>query len=171
MRVVVFPSAPDAATVICHLPLVSSNGVENDPSPPTGTVTWAGGRGVMLDLAGLPPVVEPLAPAYVALTTTWLAFFAVPETGIAPFWKLAPSAGESIVRSGAWTTEYGTLMMIWTCLSEFFSVSGSVAETKYALRVDPGGFLPRAISSSSLALAARIGPMSSSGTSTSSTQS
>ena len=113
---------------------MSSNGVENDPSPPTGTVTWAGGRGVALALAGLPPVDEPLAPAYVALTTTWLAFFAVPETGIAPFWKLAPSAGESIVRSGAWTTEYGTLMMIWTCLSEFFSVSGSVAETVKSFR-------------------------------------
>src|SRR5207244_7822295 len=128
---VVLPSVLDAVTVICQRPLVSSNGVENELSEPTGTVTGDGPRG---DGAGAPPPAGAAGPRYVAETTTWAAFVAVPPIGIAPFSKLAPSAGESTVSVGACTTEKGTLMMIWTFCSEILPVSGSVAQTVKSLR-------------------------------------
>ena len=107
------PSGDDAVTVISHWPLVSSNGVLNVLSDPTGTVVGGGadgvaagtgvafappgagvafdgvgvdfdGGGVDFDGAGVAPAPGP-GPRYVALTTTWLAFVAVPLTGIAPF--------------------------------------------------------------------------------------
>ena len=63
-----------------------------------------------------------------------MAFVVVPVIGIAPFWKLAPSAGESTSRVGARTAEIGTLTMYASVCSEFLPVSGSVAEILKSLR-------------------------------------
>ena len=59
---------------------------------------------------------------------------AVPVIGIAPFWKLAPSAGESTSSVGARTAEIGTLTMYASVCSEFLPVSGSVAEILKSFR-------------------------------------
>ena len=53
---------------------------------------------------------------------------------MAPFWKLAPSAGESTRNVGARTAEIGTFTMYASVCSEFLPVSGSVAEILKSLR-------------------------------------
>src|SRR5260221_13263264 len=133
------PSALDATTVTDQRPLASSNGPLNAPSAPTGKVSGAGVvGGLAVGGAVLPGfgvgVGPPAVPRYVALTTTWVAFVVLPAIGMAPFWKLAPSAGESHWRVGARTAEIGTLTMYASVWSEFLPVSGSVAEILKSLR-------------------------------------
>src|SRR5450631_311125 len=107
VRVVVLPALPAATTVKVHLPAVRLNGTLNEPSPPTVAVWTGGGAGVG---GGLVVVVAATEPANTALTVTWVAFVAEPVTRIAPFWKVAPSAGWSRVRPGVTIAEIGTLM-------------------------------------------------------------
>ena len=83
------------------------------------------GRHVSSASSGAPPPAGAAGPRYVADTTTWAAFVAVPPIGIAPFSKLAPSAGESTVSVGACTTEKGTL--------KDFYVTGSVVQPCVAI--------------------------------------
>src|SRR6478672_5710844 len=118
----VLPSAPEAVTVIAHLPAVSSYGVLYDPSSATFAVTEGGARGGA-GVALLPGT--PVGPTYVALTTTVAALVAVPATGIAPFSNEAPSAGWSTVSVGASISRSGTVMKTLTIPSERLPVSGS----------------------------------------------
>src|SRR5687767_14368368 len=128
----VLPSGLDAVTVIAQRPAVSSNGVLNVPSSATGTVTGAGALGGAG--AAAPPAGGVAGPEYAALTTTESAFVVLPWTGMAPFSKVALSAGWSTVRVGASMTRKGTVMNRLTAPSDSFWVSGSTAVTSNWLR-------------------------------------